>query len=296
MKKFIWVLLCVVILVTGGCSSANSYDQQLNLGYKYLQEENYQKAIIAMHKAIEINPKRPDAYIGLGDVYVTRCDESTVQDTHQALSTGYEKSSSDKIINAYIRLADALVEKDKVDWAIQLLQMGYERLQIEKLLNKSKELGEDYLEAGRSSEVEVISTMFNNQMYYQENYKEQWERFMKQYEGQKVGGYLYGIRFETPVEVLLDGENVVIKEACISTNCIDETALGGLFPGYEHLADGEAANWKYFNTPLHLTGYFTKGSVDEEGIEYRMVSGEKHILFCPNGQYFFSITACEELK
>ena len=44
------------------------------MGVRYLSEGNYREAIIAFNAAIEIDPKRADAYIGLADVYEAQGD------------------------------------------------------------------------------------------------------------------------------------------------------------------------------------------------------------------------------
>lgn len=40
------------------------------MGVRYLSEGNYEEAIIAFTAAIEIDPKRAEAYVGRGDAYV----------------------------------------------------------------------------------------------------------------------------------------------------------------------------------------------------------------------------------
>jgi len=73
MKK-ITVLLTVLALVLSlcACSAKNepaTWQEQYDLGIRYLSEGNYEEAILAFHAAIEIDPKRTDAYIGLADAY-----------------------------------------------------------------------------------------------------------------------------------------------------------------------------------------------------------------------------------
>ncbi len=287
MKKILLMVLCFMMILGVGCSNNKPYDEQLKLGYKYLQEELYEEALIAMNKAIEIDMKRPEAYIGLGDVYVTRCDENTVEDTNQALVAGYEKSASSKIPAAYIRLADTLVEKDKVDWAITLLRKAYERLGLEELLTKSKELEKEYLEPGTSIEMEVEGTLFNNDVYYEKEF----DRLRNQH-GHDVTIYSYGMRFEKPVEVLIDGAIVKIKECGVEVNA-DKTEKK-LLP----LCGQNGENWKYFNRLLKFKGYFVENEeeTDANGLQYEMINGREEVTFNPNGSYSFSVEGFEELE
>lgn len=79
MKRMFSVVLVVVILLTMcACGrtdrDATSWQKQYELGVRYLSEGNYEEAIIAFQIAIEIEPKKPDAYIGLADTYAEMGD------------------------------------------------------------------------------------------------------------------------------------------------------------------------------------------------------------------------------
>ena len=72
-------LICLwlaVLLLLSGCSqsAAASWQEQYDLGVRYLSEGNYEEAIIVFNAAIEIDPKRADAYIGLADAYEAQGD------------------------------------------------------------------------------------------------------------------------------------------------------------------------------------------------------------------------------
>lgn len=68
-----WLLIFLSILLLAGCGKSNSpttWQEQYDLGVRYLSEGNYEEAIIAFTAAIEIDPKRAEAYVGRGDAYV----------------------------------------------------------------------------------------------------------------------------------------------------------------------------------------------------------------------------------
>ena len=69
-------LLLTLCLVLGlvACAKAPTWQEQYDLGVRYLSEGNYEEAIIAFAAAIEIEPKRAEAYVGLADVYVAQGD------------------------------------------------------------------------------------------------------------------------------------------------------------------------------------------------------------------------------
>ena len=74
-KRVFWALLATAMLTLSACggsptASATSWQEQYDLGTRYLSEGNYEEAIIAFSAAIEIDPKSPDGYISLADAYV----------------------------------------------------------------------------------------------------------------------------------------------------------------------------------------------------------------------------------
>lgn len=52
-----------------------TYRQQLAFGNRFLNTEEYEKAIASFQKAIRISPKNPEPYIGLGNVYIRQADQ-----------------------------------------------------------------------------------------------------------------------------------------------------------------------------------------------------------------------------
>ena len=76
MKKGISCALLVLVLLLSACSqeAAATWQEQYDLGVRYLSEGNYREAVIAFSAAIEIDPKQADAYVGLADAYVAQGD------------------------------------------------------------------------------------------------------------------------------------------------------------------------------------------------------------------------------
>ena len=63
-------ILCLLMLCSCSKSPAEQWQEQYDLGVRYLSEGNYEEAIIAFTAAIEIDPNRAEAYVGRGDAYV----------------------------------------------------------------------------------------------------------------------------------------------------------------------------------------------------------------------------------
>ena len=66
------ILSLVMLLALCGCGKKDggaTWQEQYDLGVRYLSDGNYEEAIIAFTAAIKIDSKRPEAYLGLADAY-----------------------------------------------------------------------------------------------------------------------------------------------------------------------------------------------------------------------------------
>ena len=70
MKKRIYIFLAFAVLLSG-CSSISKIraSHHIKAAEKYLLEEDYEQAIIALNKAIELEPKNVDNYLLLAEAY-----------------------------------------------------------------------------------------------------------------------------------------------------------------------------------------------------------------------------------
>ena len=74
-RKAAWTYFCVIamlLLCACGKKSGTGWQEQYDLGVRYLSEGNYEEAVIAFTAAIEIDPKRPEAFLGRGSAYIGR--------------------------------------------------------------------------------------------------------------------------------------------------------------------------------------------------------------------------------
>lgn len=92
MRKVV-TLFTLLVLTLNLCACSKkveepTWQEQYNLGVRYLSEGNYEEAVLAFKAAIEIDPKRAEAYEKLADTYLALGDTDaalkTLQDSYDA--------------------------------------------------------------------------------------------------------------------------------------------------------------------------------------------------------------------
>lgn len=108
----------VLIALIAGISiynmPANRLSRELDLGQRYLEEQNYEQAIVEFDKAIEINPMSVEAYLGKAAAYEGLGDYENALLT---LEQGYEKTGDGRILSAIQEI------KDKIEPVIESVEV-----------------------------------------------------------------------------------------------------------------------------------------------------------------------------
>lgn len=120
---FMLALAMVLSLCACGGSKAETsvadtptWQEQYDLGVKYLSEGNYEEAIIAFELAIQIEPKRAEAYIGLADVYTAQGNASMAV---QILNQGKEAvGETDELLQAIANARTVRRDMSDGEWII----------------------------------------------------------------------------------------------------------------------------------------------------------------------------------
>lgn len=107
MKRICNLLLsfCLVLGLCACAGSATTWQEQYDLGVKYLSESNYEEAIIAFTAAIDIDPKRADSYIGLADAYMAQEDFRAAL---EILQQGFEQTGDERLTEGIDQAKQAL--------------------------------------------------------------------------------------------------------------------------------------------------------------------------------------------
>lgn len=150
MKKVALVALAVTLMLSivacENSASGSSWQGKYDLGVRYLEEGNYEEAIIAFTAAIEIDPARTAAYIQRGNAYLGAKDDASARADFQK-STEIDAS----LAEAWIGLAGIVYRTEGVEAAIKVLKSAGENVtdnigNIEDTLNRyTNELVEELL-------------------------------------------------------------------------------------------------------------------------------------------------------
>jgi hypothetical protein len=148
-----WLLFIIAFALTialpacGQKESAPTWQEQYDLGVRYLSDGNYEEAIIAFTAAIEIDPKQAPAYVGRGDAYVGTMkisDTVDVEIEEYSLAEGDYLTAIDLdslVAEVYLKLADLYLSVGDTESAIAILEQGYTATGDESLNDRRHELG-----------------------------------------------------------------------------------------------------------------------------------------------------------
>lgn len=163
--KRVYVLILVLCLSLGlvGCGQkAPTWQEQYDLGVRYLSEGNYEEAIIAFTTAIEIDPKHPTAYVGRGDAYIG--SGKTSESLASALSDYKQAVEFDaSLADVYLKIADIYMANGERENALEWLHKGYNITENELLSARIQGLEDLFLQ--RSNYCDYVNFSSAEQEY-----------------------------------------------------------------------------------------------------------------------------------
>lgn len=127
MKRAVCLILALLFLAgCGGAGSASAgWQEQYDLGIRYLSEQNYSEAILAFTAAIEVDPNRPELYVGRAQAYIASGE--TAENLAAALAD-YEQARELDYTDAdlWLGLADVHIRQGDLEKAREVLEEGLE--------------------------------------------------------------------------------------------------------------------------------------------------------------------------
>ncbi len=128
MKRAVCILIGLIALLSAcgqhsvpTADAGTLWQEQYDLGVRYLSEGNYEEAIIAFSAAIEIDPKRPEAYIGLADACIGVGDYAKAS---EAIAQGQAACGDDE---AFDRILNNLSFLQSGESGIQITSFYFDR-------------------------------------------------------------------------------------------------------------------------------------------------------------------------
>lgn len=138
MKRVLSGMALCLLLLLGACGTP-SWQEQYDLGVRYLSEGSYEEAIIAFSAAIEIDPNRAQAYVGRGKAYVL---SGETEDNLALALADYEKAIllGETDASIYLALANIYMARGESDRAREILQEGLDLTADDSISKKLKEV------------------------------------------------------------------------------------------------------------------------------------------------------------
>ena len=140
-------IVCGVVVYSN--SPAERSKRQLSLGERYLAELNYEEAVAAFKKAIEIDPMNErakerlvEAYRGWSADLANKSDyENAIALIEDArLYSPDDENLIDTEVGLYLEWSDTLVKSEKNEYAFDVLQGAYDRLNKKQLVDRKSEI------------------------------------------------------------------------------------------------------------------------------------------------------------
>jgi hypothetical protein len=124
---FIIGVIIIIYIWASSSSSARKLHEQLDLGYQYLSDLDYDKAVVAFNTVIEIDPKNVEAYIGLIDSYSGLGDYESLIQVYNLACVNLDRKDSNAIADDILDvLMDRIKENlkdDKIEDAARLSEI-----------------------------------------------------------------------------------------------------------------------------------------------------------------------------
>ncbi len=147
-----WLMLVLSVFMLTACSWCveQQVAKQLELGQRYLLEERYEEAIVAFSKAIELDPKSVEAYLGRAESY------SKLSEAEENLTLAladYERVRELDADNkeAFLGIADIYLLRGDYEAVLEILKDGTE------MVPEDEQMSERLSEIETSTEAEILT-------------------------------------------------------------------------------------------------------------------------------------------
>lgn len=178
LERTVLCTLCFIYLCACGRVDP-TWQEQYDLGMRYLSEGNYEEAIIAFTAAIEVDSRQAPAYVGRGDAYML---SGETEENLAAARADYEKALElgETSAEAYLRLADIFIREGNYEKAMEVLQTGLEKISEDEAISSKISEIENQLDSrdwALKSPIGVDELTIGGIPFYQTNIYQAKERY-----------------------------------------------------------------------------------------------------------------------
>lgn len=144
MKRLLCVLL-VCVLLAGCTNTAEDWQEQYDLGMRYLDDGDYEEAILAFTAAIEIDSSRPEAYMGRAEAYIAIDEPKKAMKDYKKAKKLAEKNDdedlAEELEELIVELEEAIAEtetagednpSDETAWNLSVAEVYFGENLIER--------------------------------------------------------------------------------------------------------------------------------------------------------------------
>lgn len=139
------ILIAVIAGIAIYNTPANRLSRQMDLGNRYLEEGNYEHAVIAFDEAISIDPMSAEAYIGKAGAYLGMDDYEQAAEVYVAAFAAMPDSEKmkDAAEKFFLDYAKKYIDSGNIERAVSILEEGYKLTGRESLHNKAEKLRQE---------------------------------------------------------------------------------------------------------------------------------------------------------
>ena len=111
-RRFLVFLLCIAALLSACRESPETMmKKQLDLGQKYLEDRNYNEALLSFELVLDLDPKVIEAYEGIAEIYsVNGKDRDAVRMLEQGMNAAGKENISEKDLDIILNLFRGIAE------------------------------------------------------------------------------------------------------------------------------------------------------------------------------------------
>ena len=251
----ITIIAVVAGIIAYNNSSTVQIRKQIDLGNRYLSEQNYEQAIVVFKGALEIVPDEATAIDGLVKSYIgwgeSEMASGSYQHAIEILTEGVvifpdSTEITEAIVSAYISWIDFLIEQGESDQALLIAEKGFEQTQDNRLKEIISELKRDMeSSANDESETQIETDLYDNMSLF--DFSDLVYNMHDVITYRQMGGYDAMLSFEDrkkDYDPLIQETEQYID--FLIHNPIDELC--------DHTITGESSDYPIPNRPVYIEG------------------------------------------